>query len=92
MKTNASSPNSEASKRSAIAIAFITIYYYNNSLRNKTTCMHRNRKLCISFFMANMANGTPPQRYPNIRRHTPLHEKKLFDFNRLKKECSFMSH
>ena len=62
MKTYASSPNGEASKRSAIAIAFITIHYYNYSLSNRTTCMHRNRKLCISFFMANIANGTPPQR------------------------------
>ena len=30
---------------------------HNYTCRNRTTCMHRNRKPCNPFFMVNMASG-----------------------------------
>jgi len=38
-------------------IAELRRAWEHHNHRNRTTCMHRNRKPCISFFMVNMASG-----------------------------------
>ena len=60
-----------------------------HNYRKRTTCMHRNRKPCNSFFMVNMVSGMDCRRMSPTRKKTMSHNRAAnTPANKCTKSCS----